>query len=150
MPFDALEYIVRPYQTPDALGRIIIPSAPRGSPERATITWGGPADMPQRTEVSDGVNFEVVCCQEDLTESSRESNDVQIPIQEDANYVTVSRPTSLKLKKKELNKCGDNWDQISGVAQEVNAALEEFSDAIHSGTVSKSSKNCSVGWKFKN
>jgi hypothetical protein len=37
MPF---EYAVRPFQSNDPHGRIIIPSAPAGLDQRATLTWG--------------------------------------------------------------------------------------------------------------
>jgi hypothetical protein len=150
MPFDSLEYVVRPYVTPNAHGQIIIPSAPRGSHERATLTWSGAAEVPAPQEISDGVNFEVVCCQEGLNESSRENTIERIAQQTNPdNWVDVARAASLKLKKKESNKCGDDWSQISWVAQEIDAELAVYSADIHSGTAS-GTQNCSVGWTFKN
>jgi hypothetical protein len=151
MPFDAaLEYIVRPYTSPNAHGQIIIPSAPRGSHERATLTWSGAADVPSPQEVSDGVNFEVVCCQEGLNESSRKSETKRITQQDnEGNWVDVERPYYMQLKKKESNTCGDDWNQISWVAQEIDSALAEFSQAIHSGTAARP-KSCSTAWTFKN
>jgi hypothetical protein len=104
MPLDALEYVVRPYTTPDAHGRIIIPSSPRGTREKATLTWGGGAlTPPARKEVSDGVNFEVVCCKENLKENSRKSDKKRIFQNGDessANWVDVATPDSLRLKKR--------------------------------------------------
>lgn len=153
MPLDSLEYVVRPYQTRAANGAVIIPSTPSGSRERATLTWGAKATMPARKE-AEGIAFEVVCCQEGLEENSRKSETKRIyggDGSEENNWVDVERPMSLKLKKKGKNGCGDDWDQISGVAQEVDAALAQFAGDIHSGTASVGGgENCSVGWKFKN
>jgi hypothetical protein len=151
MPFDAaLEYLVRPYTTPNAHGQIIIPSAPRGSHERATLTWSGAAEVPSPVESSDGVNFEVVCCQEGLNELSRESEIERITQQTNPdNWVDVARAASLKLKKKGTNSCGDDWNQISWVAQEISSDLAIYDANLHSGTAARP-ENCSVGWKFKN
>jgi hypothetical protein len=152
MPFDSLEYVVRPYTTPNAHGQIIIPSTPRGTHARATLTWDGQMTIPTRTEVSDGVNFEVVCCQESLSEVSRKSKPERIYQNGDvnsSNWADIERPTSLRLKKKENNTCGDDWDQISGVAQEVNSVLAEWEADMNSGTTARP-KNCSTSWQFKN
>jgi hypothetical protein len=147
---DSLEYVVRPYQTPSAHGAIIIPSTPTGTRERATLTWGAEATMPEREE-PDGIGFQLVCCTETLNENSRETETKRIEQEGNPdNWVDVDRPTKLKLKKKDANKCGDVWDQISGVEQQVNSVLSMFNDAIHSGTAGKKDKNCNVSWNFKN
>jgi hypothetical protein len=150
MPLDAIEYVVRPYQTRNPLGQTIIPATPSGSRERATITWGAKASMPLRNEAA-GMAFEVVCCQENLNEQSRESETKRITQADNSNnYVDVQRPMSVKLQKKDKNKCGDDWDQFSGVGQEISSALTEFSNDVLSGTAATPQTSCSVGWKFQN
>jgi hypothetical protein len=152
---DGLEYIVRPFTTPGPHGTTIIPSTPSGSRERATLTWGAAADMPARSEIA-GVNFEVVCCKESLSENDRKTEKIRVfqTLEDgtisDTNWIDYERPISMRLKKAEENKCGDDWDQISGVAQSINTSLDQFSDDIHSGTVSKSAGNCATSWSFKN
>lgn len=42
MPF---EYAVRPFQSRDAHGRIILPAAPGGFDQRATLTWGAKTSL---------------------------------------------------------------------------------------------------------
>ena len=42
MPF---EYAVRPFASPDAHGRVHIPSAPGGNIQRATLTWGAKTSL---------------------------------------------------------------------------------------------------------
>jgi hypothetical protein len=151
MPFDALEYVVRPWTTPNAHGQIIIPSAPKSSPERASLTWGGGTfDLPQRTEVSDGVTFEVICCQEELSEKSRTSETKRITQQDNEdNWVDVERPTAVKLKKKHRNSCGDDWGQTSKAEQAISPQLDQYGEAISSGVVSVGD-TCAVGWTFDN
>jgi hypothetical protein len=99
---DGLEYLVRPYQTPNAQGAIIIPSTPAGTRERATLTWGAAATMPQHTTTSDSVS--VNCCNEQQNELDRVSETVTVPVTTDDPSVNgilfVARPTQLRLKKK--------------------------------------------------
>jgi hypothetical protein len=147
---DGLEYVVRPYQARGQFGQVVIPATPAASRERATLTWGAQSTMPAR---QDGVGFQVVCCNEDLDEQSRESDTVRITDPTNsANYVDVARPRTVKLKKQGKNNCGDDWDQISGVAQAVDSSLAEFAGDIHSGTaaIGGDPAQCNVGWKFQN
>ena len=97
----------------------------------------------------------MVCCKENLDELDRKSKTKRIFQNGDEsseNWVDVERPESLRLRKKDQNKCGDDWNLISGVAQEVSAALDEFAAAIHEGTtaIGGDPKNCAVKWNFKN
>jgi hypothetical protein len=155
MPLDALEYVVRPYTTPNAHGSIIIPSTPRGTQERATLTWGKDSaiTVPTPKEVSDGVNFEVVCCQEQLNELDRKSDQKRVfqrGDEDSENWVDVERPKSLRLKKKEKNKCfGPGLTDTSDVAQQINAVNADFEYALNSG-VTSTHMRCSVNWTFKN
>jgi hypothetical protein len=143
----SIEYFVRPFQTANAQGAIIIPSRPIGTRQRATLTWGAKATMPPRT----GISFDVLCCKEDLNENTRKSEQKRITNPQDSSmYVDVERPTSLTLKKKSKSTCGDDWDQISGVAQAVDSTLAAFAADVHSGTVASKDSNCNVSWTFKN
>jgi hypothetical protein len=150
---DSLEYVVRPWQTPNAHGSIIIPSTPRGSRERATLSWGHDASitMPTPVEVNEGVNFETVCCTENLNETHRETEDIQIyDSSGGTTYITVERPKSLRLKKKDKNNCfGPGLSETSDVAQGINASNAMWEAALNSGTT-KTHTTCSVGWNFTN
>jgi hypothetical protein len=150
MPLDALEYVVRPYTAPDAHGRIIIPSTPSFTRERATLTWGASSDA---LPAAGGINFQVNCCSDALDEISRESDDVDIPIQDAGTgpgHVTVSRPNSMKLSKKSDDTCGGpSWDQISSTAQMIDSDLAGL-QSLMDQTFGASSKNCGQSWKFKN
>jgi hypothetical protein len=155
MPFDALEYVVRPYTTPNAHGSIIIPSTPRGTRERATLTWGKDSAIttPTPVEVSDAVNFEVVCCKEGLNELDRKSDSERVYQNGDvnsSNWVDLERPKKMRLKKKEKNSCfGPGLSETSDVAQSINESNAMWEYALNSG-VTRTHTNCSVSWAFKN
>jgi hypothetical protein len=143
----SLEYVVRPYQSPNAHGTIQIPSAPASSNQRATLVWGAKATMPA---VNMGENFSVVCCKERLNEQDRQSDTVRITQQDNSdNYVDVARPNTLHLQKHDANNCGDNWDQFSGVGAEISDTLAAFQSDVLSGTAAQPG-NCDTTWKFKN
>jgi len=58
MPDGAFEYFVRPFQSPAPHGSGRIPSTPRDTREKATLTWGAKANMPAIVPKSVNVN----CC----------------------------------------------------------------------------------------
>ena len=97
---DGLEYLVRPYQTRNAQGQIIIPATPVGTRERATLTWGAAATMPERKMTS---TTNVQCCNEQQNELDRVSEFIEIPITTDgtgSGHVQIARPTQMHLKRK--------------------------------------------------
>jgi hypothetical protein len=99
---DGLEYLVRPYQTPNAQGAIIIPATPVGAGTLATLTWSGVGSttMPQ-PQVSPN-STSVQCCDETQDELSRETELVRITQQgEPENYVDVARSNKLHIKRKQ-------------------------------------------------
>jgi hypothetical protein len=148
MPLDALEYVVRPYTTPNAQGQVIIPSTPVAKPQSATLKWGAMATMPQ---VATGINFQVVCCKDTLHEKDRKTETVRVYQNGDntsPNYIDYERPLSMNLEKKESNTCGDNWDEISGVAAAVDASIAEWQQYMDE-TFGTSDKNCGQNWNFK-
>ena len=143
------EYIVRPYQTPNAHGNIVIASTPVGTRERATLTWGTQADQPEAQPGEGATN--VVCCVEQSDETSRKSTTERIEQSgKPENWVEVRRPYELKLQKKEKNKCDSNWSQMSYVAASIDALFEDLGDDIKSGREGKADRKCGQTWKFKN
>ena len=144
-----LEYVVRPYQAPNAHGVTIIPATPSGSRERATLSWGALSDMPEVKPRDSAVN--VVCCMEQSTETARKSTSETIrQAGKPENYVVVRRPYQVKLQKKEKNKCASDWAQISDVAADVEATLAEFKADITEGRNTNKDKKCGQIWNLTN
>jgi len=114
MPF---EYFVRPFQSPDAHGRIVIPSAPQGFDQRATLTWGnkttldseaGKKGISVTTHWPDFTEGDQGCCVEQLQEQGRSSTTVKIVDSHDPeNWITVRRATELSMDKNHQNTCND-------------------------------------------
>ena len=71
-----LEYIVRPFQAPNAHGTIIIPSTPTPSTETAILTWGGEATLPEVQFIETGFNTRKG--REDFDEKNRDAEVVRI------------------------------------------------------------------------
>jgi hypothetical protein len=92
-----LEYIVRPFQAPNAHGTIVIPSTPKESPEKAILTWGGESTLPE-AEFTD-VGFKFASCKEDNVELNRDAERVRITGNDPENYIDVLRSKKLYLKK---------------------------------------------------
>ncbi len=142
-----LEYAVRPYQSPGALGKTIIPSTPGASRTRATLTWGAEATMP--SVIPSGTS--VSCCNEGLTEQTRETETVRISqAGKPENFIDVARAKSVKLKKKTKDNCAGDWDQFSGVGQRVADALSEFEAGFNSTTTGDADSHCDVKWTLNN
>lgn len=129
----SLEYAFRPSTSPDSHGRIIIPSTPTATRQRATLTWGAKATMPPK--VSAGP--QIACCNEVNTEKTgtRQSEIVRIFQNDDPtspNWVDVSRAQQVSLQKKETNNCFANSPdnafsttnaELAGLASEFNLAF---------------------------
>jgi hypothetical protein len=92
-----LEYIVRPFQAPNAHGTIVIPSTPKESTETAILTWGGESTLPdvQYTEVG----FNTKKNREDFTELNRDAETVRITGNDPENWIDVARSKKLYLDK---------------------------------------------------
>lgn len=142
----SLEYVVRPYQSPASHGGIIIPSTPTGSRQKATLTWGASTTLPIP---STGVN--VTCCSEGLKEKDRTSKKIRVFQNDDpssTNYVDVERPETMNLSKTDKNDCISDWDQVSQLAADIRAELDQ--DAVDFGSPTVPQGNCGVSWSFKN
>jgi len=92
-----LEYIVRPFQAPNAHGTIIISSNPKETDERAIITWGGEATLPAVQYIETGFNTKQG--REDFTEKQRDSDIVRITGNDPENYIDVARSNKLYMDK---------------------------------------------------
>lgn len=142
-----LEYVIRPYQSPASHGAIIIPATPAATRERATLTWGAKATMPPVQITGGGVN--VKCCDEGLTEQTRETETVRITQPgRPENYIDVARANKVILKKEEKDKCAGDWSQMSHVAQQIDAAFASLASQMDFDV--PSDKNCQATWNLKN
>lgn len=92
-----LEYIVRPFQQPNAHGTIIIPATPTESTETAVITWGGEATLPAVQFIELGFNTKKG--REDFVEQTRDSEVVRITGNDPDNWIDVQRSKKLYLDK---------------------------------------------------
>jgi hypothetical protein len=135
MPF---EYAVRPYQTPDSSGRVIIPATPSGH-ERATLTWGAKTSVDQVK--FDKTGGDVECCKDDRTQEtgavgsfkSQRGKVIQqvwgvpgTPPQPHGQWgaeIIVDESTSVLYRKKQQDMCAAEWNQMSAVASAVDGAF---------------------------
>jgi hypothetical protein len=147
-----LEYAVRPYQTPNSQGKVIIPSTPGASTQRATITWGAKnSAIPQANK-----GFNVTCCSEQLEELERQGETAQIPIsetQQTQGYVEVFRSNQLKLKKKSNDSshpCDSPLDQYLGAEFGLDDTGDTTIDLGWAGTPDADTDQCGVTWKLNN
>jgi hypothetical protein len=144
-----LEYAVRPYQTPNSQGKIIIPSTPGSTTQRATITWGA-----KNSSIPKAGGFNVQCCSEHLDELERQGETVRItdpnPDSTDASYIDVFRSNQLKLNKKANNNpCDSPLDQYLGAEFGLDDTGDTTIDLGWAGTPDAGDQ-CGVSWKLNN
>jgi len=144
-----LEYVIRPYQSPNPFGTTFIPSTPTQA-ERATLTWGASAQgtMPPAVAKPTPMTYQFQCCNENLDEQSRETNRIRITGNDGESYVDVDRPTVMRLKKKQLNNCAGPLEQMSDVYQGINQVLDEFANDIATGDTTAVHDDCDTQWKL--
>jgi hypothetical protein len=144
-----LEYAVRPYQTPDSHGRIIIPSTPTSTSERAVLTWGATGTVPN----AQPQGFNVVCCNYKVEEIERQGEIAQIPITQediDQGHTQVFRSNQLKHKQTKSNKCDSPLDQYLGQEFGLDDTGDVTVDLGWAGTPDASDEACGVTWKLNN
>jgi hypothetical protein len=143
---DGFEYIVRPYQSPNANGTTIIPSTPTISAQRATLTWGSTAQMP----IPEIASVSVACCTEALKEQSRLVQAIRIYQDGNPNsssYVDIARPQQMTLQKKDTTQClPDDFDQISYVAASLTVFDEEMNALF--APFDSTDQHCKASWTF--
>jgi hypothetical protein len=147
-----LEYAVRPYQTPNSQGKIIIPSTPGSTTQRATITWGAQSTIPPANK-----GFNVVCCSEQLNELERQGETVRIQSQQadddtSPSYVDVFRSNKLKLNKKsnDSHPCDSPLDQYLGAEFGLDDTGDATIDLGWAGTPDADTSQCGVTWALNN
>lgn len=152
-----LEYIVRPFQSRP--GGAFIPSTPRDTREKATLTWGAKANIPNDTVGGTGLN--VNCCYEQYREAHRDNKVVKVsgsyldsrgmvgPI--GASYEMnsyIARSTRVVLQKDKQKTCsGDDWLQMSGAASAVEEAFADLAADLHVGSIDDAGP-CKVIWSL--
>jgi hypothetical protein len=114
------EYIVRPFGSPDSLGTTVIPATPKGTRERAHLTWSGKGTMPS-VRLTD-VDFNTQKRKpkdETLTEHDRDSEIKRIEQPgKPENYVDVARAKTVKLEKTtedDLDRLAETQYAASGI-----------------------------------
>lgn len=160
----SFEYFVRPFQSVDAHGRTIIPAAPEGTVQRATLTWGAKADLQPFKQGSISVSThwpdnysDSPCC----TEVSEQKG---VP---DYNQYTitnlgpsggiispVSRGSLVEMNKKTKNACGTASDgPPSALLAQFNASpasvLANYErEAAQMGVRTPKEERCKVQAQF--
>src|ERR1041384_8860723 len=133
-----LEYAVRPFGPPDALGTTRIPSTPRSTRQRATLTWGAQSTLPPPVFTS----VDTACCSEGNQETSRTGETVRINGDDGERFIDVFRANTLTLDNTAANNCG-----INGNSQTIAA---EFDQGNAFTTTTGPTEKCKVVWKLNN
>lgn len=143
---DALEYAIRPYQTPNSQGKIIIPSTPGATTARATITWGAKNSVMPKAQVYGGGT----CCGEKNVEQKRDGDVIRIFGNDDPgdgsgpSYVDVFRTNDMWLGKSSASTCDGQFDQYLALEFAPFGGLGQ-SRAADGGWVSDDSGDGSEG-----
>jgi len=143
------EYIVRPYQSPDSLGGTVIPATPKGTRERARLTWGGKGTMPSVRFT--GVDFNTVKRKTVVnTEEERESDIVRIEQPgKPENYVDVARAKKVKLTRDETEVTPQSLADTQYAASGIDPRLDGYE--FHPPSDSKTTKSTGPAtWNMKN
>src|SRR5580765_6037365 len=149
MPF---EYAVRPFQSPDTHGRIIIPSTPGETPQRATLTWGAKTALNNIQPANSGINVE--CCKDTKSQKSAEMNQVSVGIEGPPTTVAGSmeilfkRTSVAKFDKTQKDECASDWDQMSYVAAGIKQAFADLEGDIQAGGAGKTVDHCKATSNF--
>jgi hypothetical protein len=139
-----LEYIVRPFQQPNAHGTIIISSNPKETEERAIITWGGEATLPDTQFITTG--FQIATCKEDSIELRRDSSTTRIYGNDPENWIDVNRADKLYLDKQE-----ENWKKDPASAGQTDYAdAGDFRPSEFKAQALNDVQKCAVTMKLNN
>jgi len=156
MPF---EYAVRPFQTPGAQGRIVIPSAPQGFDQRATLTWGNKTSLDSAagkkgiSVTTHWPDFSEGCCTEVSQQASNEMDDIRIDnLGTNGGSVTVKRARELQLDKTHDNRCGDmsEWYNVQMNASDASVMKNYATLAAQMGVRTPTVEKCKVDSTFIN
>jgi len=155
MPF---EYAVRPFQTPGAQGRIVVPSALSGFDQRATITWGNKTSLDSAGDKGISVtthwpDFGEGCCTEVSEQKSNEMDAIRIDNEgTNGGSVTVQRARELNLDKTHDNRCGDmaTWYNVQMNASDASVMKNYATLAAQMGVRTPTVEKCKVDATFVN
>jgi hypothetical protein len=140
----SLEYAVRPSVPTNPHGLIIIAKPTGSARERATLTWGAKATLPDISAAT-----QIACCKENLDELERETEQVRIFQNGDSssdNWVDVARSKKVKLDKKDDNKC----NAISDATQSDSTATDFSNFEPDTFSSDFGIKKCKTTWILKN
>jgi len=156
MPF---EYAVRPFQTPGAQGRIVIPSAPQGFDQRATLTWGNKTSLDSAagkkgiSVTTHWPDFSEGCCVEVSQQESNEMDDIRIDNEgTNGGSVTVKRARWVKMDKEHKDACGDMsvWYNVQMNASDASVMKNYATLAKQMGVREPEPEKCKVTADFVN
>jgi len=146
------EYVVRPYQSPDSLGTTVIPATPKGTRERAHLTWGGKGTMPSVRLTGVDFNTQKKKKEVELTEEERESDVIRIEqAGKPENYVDVARARKVKLGLEEKQTEPEDLAQRQYVASGIDPRLDPYKPQMSSPP--GNTKTITTGtekWNMKN
>jgi hypothetical protein len=146
------EYIVRPYQSPDTFGNTVIPATPKGTRERAYLTWGGKGTMPSLRFT--GLDFNTQERKKDVVhdEQDRESDIIRIEQPgKPENYVDVARARKVKLKRDETEITPQELADRQYAASGLDPRLDPYKPNIAAPTNSNITKSTGPDtWNMKN
>lgn len=143
-----LEYAVRPSVPSDPFGRTAIAKTPGATRERATLTWGAKATLP---DISGAV--QTACCKEELDELDRETETVRIFQNNDSssdNWVDVERAKKLHLSKTEQKTCNPTDVAGQGGFAPTDFTISGFEPSDFSPTANTAVQQCKATWILKN
>ena len=127
------EYIVRPYQSPDSLGNTVIPATPKGTRERAHLTWGGKGTMPSVRFTGVDFNTQKRKKEVELTEEDRDSDIVRIEQPgKPENYVDVARARKVRLGLEEKQTEPDQLAERQYIASGIDPRLDPYKPMMSS------------------
>jgi len=148
---DGFEYIVRPWQSPNAHGQTIIPAMPsRGSRQSAHLTWGGKRTMPEaKLTQLDFSTQKRKPKDEKLTEKDRDSDIVRIEQEgKPENYVDVARARKVTLALQREEAPLDELGQKQYIASGLDPRLLQYeADLVRDPETTLTARAI---WEFKN
>lgn len=116
-----LEYIVRPFASPQVQSTTLIPSSPATTTEKAHLSWGADGTIPDPV----GIAVKTVCKKSNENEITRDWEDVKLFSQDDPeNFITVRRATTMTFHKVSHDQCADG-NQNTSFTPTASAALND-------------------------
>jgi len=145
------EYVVRPFASPDSLGGTVIPATPKGTRERAHLTWGGKGTMPSVRFTGVDFNTQKRKKEVDLTEQDRDSDIIRIEQPgKPENYVDVARARKVRLGLEEKETAPQTLADQQYIASGLDPRLDEFKPKMAPPSGSPILTTGKETWNMKN